>query len=384
MASIAAVFAWVAATLLAYIYVGYPIALWIIAKIRGRMVTQTEIRPFVTLAISAFNEEAVIGRKLENSLALDYPKDRYEVLVVSDGSTDRTDEIVNGFRPQGVKLVRLLKRQGKTPGLNAAVAEARGDIVVFSDANIYYQPDALKNLVRNFADPEVGCVVGDSRYLDTGETAAHTQESGYWNYERFVRAMESRIGSTVGGDGAIFAIRRKLYKPLPADAVHDLVVPLQIVEQGHRSVFDLEAVGLEPSTGNFKGEFRRKRRIVNQSWHGVMSMPQILNPLRVGIFAWQLWSHKVLRWLVLPILLLAAISCMVASPLGLHYRLGAWGFFVSLVIAGLGTLVRDRFRRSGWLLHAMMYFYLVNIAAVLGIAKAVVGQVEVFWSPERR
>jgi len=384
MASIAAVFAWVAATLLAYVYVGYPIALWIVAKIRGRAVCQKDIRPSVTLAISAFNEEAVIRQKLENSLALDYPKGRFEVIVVSDGSTDRTEEIVESFVSQGVNLVRLPKRQGKTPGLNAAVAQARGEIVVFSDANIFYQQDAIKSLIRNFADPEVGCVVGDSRYLDFGKTAAHTQESGYWNYERFVRSMESRISSTVGGDGAIFAIRKNLYRPLPADAVHDLVVPLQIVERGHRSVFELGAVGLEPSTGNFRGEFRRKRRIVNQSWHGVMSMPDILDPRKVGIFAWQVWSHKVLRWLVLPILVLAAGSCFVASPLGWQYRLGAWGFFASLAIAGIGILVPDRFRRSGWLMHAMMYFYLVNLAAVLGIAKAVAGQVEVFWSPERK
>jgi hypothetical protein len=255
--------------------------------------------------------------------------------------------------------------------------------VVFSDANIFYQRDALKNLVRSFADPEVGCVVGDSRYIDIGKSAAHTQENSYWNYERFVRTMESRIGSTVGGDGAIFAIRKNLYKPLPSDAVHDLVVPLQIVEQGHRAVFDLGAVGLEPSTGNFRGEFRRKRRIVNRSWHGVMSMPQILDPRRVGLFAWQVWSHKVLRWLVLPIVLLAAASCFIAAPLGLQYRVGAWGFLASLAIAGLGTLVPDRFRRSGWLLHAMMYFYLVNLAAVVGISTAIAGRVEVIWSPER-
>jgi cellulose synthase/poly-beta-1,6-N-acetylglucosamine synthase-like glycosyltransferase len=263
------------------------------------------------------------------------------------------------------------------------VRAARGEIIVFSDANIFYQRDTIRRLVRNFADAEVGCVTGDSRYVDSEPTEAYAQENAYWGYERFIRSMESRLGSTVGGDGAIFAIRRELYAPLPAEAINDLVVPLRIVSQGYRAVFEPAAIGIEPTSGDFGGEFRRKRRIVNRSWHGVMSVSEVLNPGRVCWFAWQVWSHKILRWLVLPVILLGVGGCFIALPLGLHYRIGAWGFVASLVLAGFGALAPARWGRVATLLHAAWYFYLVNLAAVLGIAMALVGRVEMIWTPER-
>ncbi len=384
MVDVAAVIAWVALSVIVYVYFGYPAVLWTLAKFRIREVRRRDIEIPVTLVISAFNEERAIGKKLENSLALDYPKEKLEVMVVSDASTDQTDTIVMGFSDRGIDILRLPQRQGKTAGLNAALRRAQGDIVVFSDANILYHRDAIRRLVRNFADPQVGCVTGDSRYVDAEPSEAHGQENAYWGYERFIRSMESRLGSTVGGDGAIFAIRRELYTPLPAETINDLVVPLQIVARGYRAVFEAAAVGIEPSAGNFGGEFRRKRRIVNRSWHGVMSVPQVLNPARLGWFACQVWSHKVLRWFVLPLLVLAAAGCFIAAPLGWHYRLGAWGFVASLIFAGIGALVPARFGKVAWLLHAAWYFYLVNLAAVLGMVMALAGRVEMLWTPERR
>jgi cellulose synthase/poly-beta-1,6-N-acetylglucosamine synthase-like glycosyltransferase len=383
MMQVATVVVWVALALIGYVYFGYPIALWIMARLRRRAVHQANITPSVTLLISAFNEARVIGKKLENSLALDYPTDRLEVVVVSDASTDDTDRIVEGFVGCGVTLLRLPERRGKTVGLNAAVQVAHGDILVFSDANILYQKNALRCLVRNFADPTVGCVTGDSRYVDAKRSSAHVQENAYWGYERIVRTLESQIGSTVGGDGAIFAIRRELFSPLPPEAINDLVTPLQIVARGYRAVFEPAAVGFEPSAGDFTGEFRRKRRIVNRSWRGVMSVSQVLKPWCVGLFAWQVWSHKVLRWLVLPLLLLAVTGCFIAFPLGMGYRLGAWGFVSSLVVAGIGVIVPSRLGRLVRLAHGVFYFYLVNLAAVFGIVMAIAGRVETLWAPER-
>ncbi len=384
MIDVAAAIAWGAAAVVAYVYAGYPAILWILAHIRNRKIRRGEINASVTLVISAFNEELTIAKKLENTLALDYPKEKIEVMVVSDASTDQTDPIVSGFSDRGINILRLPQRQGKTAGLNAALRAARGEIVVFSDANILYRRDAIGNLIRNFADAEVGCVTGDSRYEDAEPSEAHAQESAYWGYERFIRSMESRVGSTVGGDGAIFAIRRELYTPLPAEAINDLVTPLEIVARGYRAIFEPAAVGFESTAGNFRGEFRRKRRIVNRSWHGVMSVSEVLNPRRVGWFAWQVWSHKVLRWLVLPLILLAAGGCFIASPLGLHYRLGAWGFMASLALAGIGAFAPARWGRAATLPHAAWYFYLVNLAAVLGMAMALMGRVEMIWTPERR
>jgi cellulose synthase/poly-beta-1,6-N-acetylglucosamine synthase-like glycosyltransferase len=374
---------WTAVAVIVYVFVGYPVLLWTLARTRARRVTQADITPTVTLIISAFNEAAVIGRKIDNALALDYPRERLEIMVISDASSDATDEIVSSYADCGVRLVRMAQRGGKTLGLNAGVAQARGELLVFSDANILYRRDALRRLVCSFADPGVGCVTGDSRYEDAPDSAAHRQENTYWGYERFIRTQESRIGSTVGGDGAIFAIRRELYRPLPHDAINDLVLPLRIVLEGHRAVFEPSAVGVEPSAGTFEREFRRKRRIVNRSWRGVMSLPGLLSPRRAGLFAWQVWSHKVLRWLILPFVLVAGSGCVIAYGQGLVYQVGALGFVASLLLAAAGAVLPARVPAIGRLAHTAFYFYLVNVAALVGILSALSGRVDVVWVPER-
>jgi cellulose synthase/poly-beta-1,6-N-acetylglucosamine synthase-like glycosyltransferase len=375
---------WGTMCLVGYVYVGYPILLWIFTRFRRSAVLHEDITPTVTLLISAFNEARVIGAKLENVLSLDYPNDQFEIMVISDASTDGTDSIVETFAERGVKLLRMPAREGKTAGLNAAVQRARGEIIVFSDANILYQKDVIRRLVRNFADPNVGCVTGNSCYLDNPHSAAHVQENNYWQYEQTIRALESQLGSTVGGDGAIFAVRRNLFTPLPAEAINDLVVPLQIVARGYRAIFEPSAVGFEPTAGDFAGEFRRKRRIVNRSWRGVRSVPDVLNPRAVGIFAWQVWSHKVLRWLIFPMVLTAAAGCFIAFPAGLIYRIGAVGFVTSVAIAGIGGLVKNSLGRWARLAQGLFYFYMVNLAAFLGVMMAMSGRVQVLWTPERR
>jgi cellulose synthase/poly-beta-1,6-N-acetylglucosamine synthase-like glycosyltransferase len=374
---------WLAIGLIVYVFVGYPLAVWLLARLRPWPVARADITPAVTLLVSAFNEASVIGRKIENSLALDYPHERLEIIVISDASTDATDEIVHSFEGRGVTLLRMAERGGKTLGLNAAVAWARGEVIVFSDANILYAPDALRKLVRNFADPAVGCVTGDSRYDEAPNSAAHREEDTYWGYERFIRTYESRIGSTVGGDGAIFAIRRELYRPLAADAINDFVVPLRIVLEGHRAVFEPAAIGVEPSAGSFKREFRRKRRIVNRSWRAIMGLRGILSPWRSGLFAWQVWSHKVLRWLMLPLVVAAGAGSVLAYDAGLVYQLGAWGFGASLTLAAIGGIMQERSNGLGRLVHTAYYFYVVNVAAMLGIISAFGGRIETTWVPER-
>ncbi len=375
---------WGALLLVGYVYVGYPILLWIITRFRRRAVFQDDITPPVTLLISAFNEARVISSKLENALSLNYPSDRFEVMVVSDASTDGTDSIVESFAERGVKLLRMPERQGKTFGLNSALKQVRGEIIVFSDANILYQKDVIRRLVRNFADPRVGCVTGNSCYAENSHSAAHLQENTYWQYEQTIRALESQLGSTVGGDGAIFAIRKNLYTPLPSEAINDLVIPLQIVARGYRAIFEPAAIGFEPSAGDFAGEFRRKRRIVNRSWRGVRSVPEVLDPRAVGVFAWQVWSHKVLRWLVFPMVVTAAAGCFMAFPAGLIYRVGALGFVASVAIAAVGGLAKHNLGQLARLAQVFFYFYMVNLAAFLGIVMAMSGRVEVVWTPERR
>jgi cellulose synthase/poly-beta-1,6-N-acetylglucosamine synthase-like glycosyltransferase len=384
MTNAAIAMVWIPLLLIAYVYIGYPVLLWVITRCHRSSVRQEDITPRVTLIISAFNEAKVIGQKLDNALALDYPSEHFEILVVSDASEDGTDAVIESFRKRGVRLLRMAKRQGKTAGLNVALRQASGEIVVFSDANILYQKDAIRRLVRNFADPEVGCVTGDSRYAENFNSGAHVQEHTYWQYEQTIRALESQLGSTVGGDGAIFSIRRDLYQPLSADAINDLVIPLQIVSRGYRAVYEPTAVGLEPSAGNFAAEFRRKRRIVNRSWHGVLSVSEVLKPWCVGIFAWQVWSHKVLRWFVFPMVLVAAIGCFLAIPAGFIYQVGALGFVASLIMAVVGGISQDRLGRAARLAHVLFYFYMVNLASFFGILMAMFGRVQVTWTPEAR
>ena len=378
-----AMLAWLAAILVGYVYVGYPILIGLLAWVMPKPVRQASIEPTVTLLISAFNEAHVIGDKLKNAVALDYPKNKLEILVISDASSDETDSIVQSFSDQGVTLLRMPERGGKTVGLNAAMKIAKSDIVIFSDANIMYREDTILQLVKNFADSSVGCATGDSQYVDDPHSAAHAQENTYWGYERFIRSMESLVGSTVGGDGAIFAIRRELYQPLSPETINDLVIPLQIVTKGYRAVFEPTAVGLEPSAGDFRKEFRRKRRIVNRSWRGVMSVAGILNPFCSGIFAWQVWSHKVLRWLVLPFLMIGFAGCLSAYEIGGVYRLGVWGGIASFFAAAAGPFLPASLGRSAKVVQTVFYFYLVNLAAILGVTKALSGRVDRIWAPER-
>lgn len=380
---VGAMVAWTSALVVGYVYVGYPILIGLLGWLMPKPIRQANIEPTVTLLISAFNEAHVIGEKLKNVLELDYPKRKMEILVISDASTDHTDQIVQSFSGQGVSLLRMEERGGKTTGLNAAMKVAKGDIVIFSDANIMYRIDTIRRLVQSFADSSVGCATGDSQYVDDPHSAAHAQENTYWGYERFIRSMESLVGSTVGGDGAIFAIRRKLYQPLSPETINDLVVPLQIVVKGYRAVFEPTAIGLEPSAGDFRKEFRRKRRIVNRSWRGVMSVSGILNPFRVGMFAWQVWSHKVLRWLVLPFLLIGFGGCLSAYELGSVYQVGVWGGIASILVAAAGPFIPSSLGGVSKLIQTVFYFYLVNLAAILGVTKALGGRVDRIWAPER-
>lgn len=373
---------WLLLALILYVYAGYPLLLALVRALGGgRPVAFGSLEPPVTLVVSAFNEAAVIGQKLDNCLALDYPRERLQIIVVSDASDDGTDDIVAGYGSRGVALLRMPERGGKTVGLNAAVARAHGDVIVFSDANAMYGRDVIRKLARNFADPSVGAAVGESTYVEP-EVESERSEGLYWRYETAIKRLESAIGSVVGGDGAIYAVRKSLYRPMSADALSDFVNPLQIVEAGHRCVYEPEARSYERAADDFGKEFRRKVRIVNRAWRALFRMRALLDPFRHGFFALELVSHKLLRWLV-PVFLAALLAVNTAvldeGPIYRVAMLGQTAFYL-LALAGYAARRRPRMPAA---MSIPYYFCLVNLASALGIVDALRGKTYTTWATAR-
>ena len=365
---------------LAYVYAGYPLLLRLIVGLRGaRPVRKQAVTPYVSVVISAFNEADVIREKLENALALDYPADRLEIVVVSDASDDGTDEIVATFAHRGVRLARQRDRRGKTAGLNRTVPALAGEIVVFSDANAMYERDALRNLVRNFADPAVGYVTGEARYVAGSRAAADVGERAYWDYEIQIKRLETALGSMVGGDGAIYAIRRSLWRTLPEDAINDFLNPLQIVAAGWRGVYEPEAICYEDTAGKVKSEYKRRVRIVSRSWRAVFLEPRVLNPFCVGLFAWSIVSHKVLRWFCGLFASVAVLSGAILAADVVSEQL-AWA--VGVVVLALLLVMTSRAGRR--VLAMGGYFAVINIASLVGIIKGTSGRVSGVWSTPRQ
>ena len=380
---VAEIFLWFSILVLVYVVCGYPLLLLAAASlVRRREIVRDSEEPSVTLLISAYNEEKVIAEKIVNSLSLDYPTGQFEIIVVSDGSTDSTDTIVNSYASERVTLKRMSVRKGKTAALNKVVPIAHGDILVFSDANTLYAPDAIRKLVRNFADPTVGCVTGDSRYVNVKANDVGKNENAYWGYERFLKTKESQIGSLVGSDGAMFAIRTHLYTPLRNEDINDFLTPLHIVGEGYRCIFEPEAICYESATVSFSQEFRRKVRVVNRGWNGLFHMKQLLNPFRYGRFSIQLISHKLLRWLtpfLLAVILVLSIFIYAKSGTYLWMVIGQLIFYS---LGGIGIFMHACKMRSR-LLSFPCYFVVINAASAVGIVRGLLGQKIDMWKPER-
>jgi cellulose synthase/poly-beta-1,6-N-acetylglucosamine synthase-like glycosyltransferase len=363
----------------AYTYFGYPLTLLLLPRRRPLPPTGQEPPPRVSLLIAAYDEERQIAETLENKLALDYPADRLEIIVVSDGSSDRTDEIVCSFASRGVTLIRQEPRQGKTMALNLARERASGEIVAFSDANSLWDRQALRRLVAPFAAPEVGYVTGELRYRDPGESVSAAACGAYMRYENWVRTIETRVGSIVGVNGGIDAVRRALYAPMRSDHLPDFILPLRVVEQAFRVVFAPAALSVEEALAAPRDEFRMRVRVSLRAYHALAEMKHLLAPGR-GLYALQLLVHKVLRYAVgvLMLVALAANLWLVSVPL---YRglLVVQGLFYAA--AALGRFFGDT--RSRGLVRFPYYFTLVNAAATVALYRFVRGERQVVWAPRK-
>jgi biofilm PGA synthesis N-glycosyltransferase PgaC len=371
---------WTSAGLILYACIGYPLLAQLLARLRPRPVRKADIRPTVSLIISAYNEEKTIGEKLENSLRLRYPEGKLEIVVVADGSSDRTVEIAGAFRERGVRLLHQSEREGKTAAMNRGVAASTGKILFFSDANTVYQPDTVEKLVRSFDDDSVGGVTGRKVVLEDRGRAATDGETAYWSYESALKAAESLAGSIATADGEIFAMRRSLYEPIPRGIVHDdMYLTLKIVENGYRVVYESEATSAEYASRSLYDEFHLKVRYASAGYQIVASFPGIFRPPR-SWFAVEFISHKLLRWLA-PFFLLGALfsSALIGS---LFYKGVFWLQVAFYSIAVLGWALHGRVRFSA--LYFPLYFAAMNTAALYGFARHLMGGQTTQWRKAER
>ena len=371
---------WVSFVTLLYIYIGYPLLVWLLARAFGREPQRKAITPTVSLLIPAYNEAAYIEAKLRNSLALDYPKEKLEIVVASDGSTDRTNAIVNAFRGEGVKLLLMRDNIGKSAMLTRTVPLLRGEVVVFSDASSELEPDALRRVVRHFADRRVGCVSGLYRLRGTGGDLRGEGEGLYWRYETFIKRQESRLHSILGAHGAFYAIRKELFARLGEATINDdYIIPMRIVAQGYRAVYDPEAVAWERERASVEGEFARRRRIAAGNCQQIVELRGMLSPWH-GWVAFCFFSHKVLRTLA-PLFLLALFvaSVGVPAPWG-SLALAAQALFYGSAWAGY--LMQRHGRMVTWL-SPPLYFCLGNLAMLAGLLKFCFSRDRFVWERSR-
>ena len=372
---------WTAAIALFYVYVGYPALLCLIAPLRRNRQPEPGYTPTISVLIAACNEEAGIGQKLEQTLQLKYPPDKMEVLVLSDGSQDRTDQIVSGFSDPRVKLVRIPERRGKTNAQNEGVKEAQGEILVFSDATTIYHQQALEYLAANYKDPEVGAVSGCYQYFDRNQNSPTGLGTiAFWNYENTIKRMQSRISTLSGCCGCIYSVRRSVYTELPADVISDLVQPLWVIQNGYRVVFEDRAHAYEETTESTSEEFAMRVRVITRGMRGLLNVPELLKPWKYPWIAFQLFSHKILRWMV-PIFLLLFLSSNLVLMSQPYFRTLLILQLCFYMVAALQT--RVPIHRRWKPLGIPLYFCTLNAAAMLGAIDLLRGKKHVVWQPVR-
>lgn len=379
---LAEIFFWVGLATLAYVYVGYPLLVYLVSVLFSRPVARGQVEPSLTILITAFNEENGIREKLENTLKIEYPAEKLEILVASDGSTDSTDNIVREFESRGVKLFRQEGRVGKTITQNNAVAHVKGEIILFSDATTVYEADVLRKVLPAFADETVGCVAGRLVYVDNSETNVGKGAKSYWNYETFIKTAESRACSLIGASGCLYAVRRSAYQPMYAEACSDFLICTILYRQGLRSIFEPSAVCFEDTNKRTGDEMQMRVRVISQTYTDLWRNIDMMNPFRSGFYAVELISHKVLRYAVPLLLLLLVISNLALS--------GSSTFF-SVILAGqvlfyFMALIAWVFERIGirlTLLAIPLYFVLANLASVIAFYRFIRGERVSTWEPIR-
>lgn len=370
-----------------YTYLGYPLLLRLA---RGRWTPVSEARrddewPLVTFSVPAYNEEEEIGDTIEALLAIDYPEDRRQIIVVSDSSTDRTDEIVRSYLDRGVELVRQPERRGKTAAEELAARYVRGDIVINTDASIRIAPDAVKALVAQFQDPSVGVASGVDVSVSRLEEEQNVGEAGYVGYEMRVREAETRVRGIVGASGCLYAIRTTLHRvPLPQSLSRDFAAALHAEEYGYRAVSVPGAVCYVPRTASLHREYRRKVRTIERGMHTLWHKRRLLNPFRHPMFAWMLWSHKIARW-SLPWVALASLAALAVLARQQPWALILAGAVLTgLLVGAVGWALAGRGASLPRPVSILAYALMGNVAGARAFIGLLVGKRHAIWEPTRR
>ncbi|MBY6032525.1 glycosyltransferase family 2 protein [Marinobacter daepoensis] len=378
---------WVSFLLLAYIYFGYPVLIKLLAGVGAAPVKKdSNYQPKVSILVAAYNEAKDIEATLRNKLALDYPMDQLEILVVSDESDDGTDEIVQSIAHDAscpVKLFRQVPRQGKTAGLNLLKQHAEGDILAFSDANSEWDSRALTALVSNFNDPSVGYVTGKMVYVNPEGALIGDGCSAYMKYENWLRAQETQVGSVVGVDGGIDAMRKELHTELRADQLPDFVQPLKVVEQGYRVVYEPEALLKEEALSDGGSEFSMRVRVSLRALWALKDMKQLMNPANYPRFAWQLISHKLLRYAAFAPMVTLAFAALYLAPAKGLYALAAIGYALFLYFAWAGYQKESQGQSLSIVYALPYYFVLLNLASFKAFVAFSKGEKKVVWNPRK-
>jgi cellulose synthase/poly-beta-1,6-N-acetylglucosamine synthase-like glycosyltransferase len=372
---------WLSLAALLYVYIGYPLLLVLISRFIRRRLPKQNYEPFLSILIAAYNEEAGIHKKLEQTLSLEYPREKMEVIVLSDGSTDRTDEIVQSLNDPRVRLLHITGRMGKTNAQNEGVKHARGDVLVFSDATTIYHAEALRYLASNYIDGRVGAVSGRYQYFDPeGKSPTGLGTVAFWNYENYIKMMQSRIRTISGCCGCIYSVRREAYTALAPDVISDLVQPLHVIGKGYRVIFEDRALAYEETTQSTSEEFSMRVRVITRGIHGLLSVPSLLMPWKHSWVSFQLWSHKILRWLV-PFFLLALLCSNLFLLQMSFFRLFFLvqvGFYL-ITIFSLFVPVQRVWRPLG----IPLYFCTLNAAAFCSVMEVMRGKKYVTWETVR-
>jgi glycosyltransferase involved in cell wall biosynthesis len=374
-----AIIFWASFGIILYAYLGYPLMLMIISIFRDRRVVKGNISPSVSFIITAYNEEKRISQKIENTLALDYSKDKIEIIVASDCSTDDTDAIVRAYQTQGVKLMRSPERKGKENAQGNALKIASGDIIIFSDAATILQKDGVANIVKNFNDETVGCVSSVDKFID--RDGAISGEGAYVRYEMFLRGLEGKVNSLVGLSGSFFAARKAVCKDWANDLPSDFNTLMNSVKIGLRGVIDPECIGYYKNIANEKKEYDRKVRTVVRGISVFMTNLPLLNPFKYGLFSLQLFSHKLCRWLIpFAMVFVFVSSCYMVndSPIYANMLILQVAFY-SIALGGIWLNVLNKS-----LFKIPSFFLLVNLSILHAWCRYIKGERLTVWEPSKR